>query len=335
MRTLLLLAAVAAAAPARAQTVTIKLGTLAPSGSSWHEALKEMAQRWEEASGGKVRLRVYAGGAQGNEGDMIRKLGIGQLQAAAISNVGMHDIVPEPQAFSSPLLFQTEKEMECAFGRVKGRIEAALEKRGVVALQWGRVGTASFFCNAPFRTPAEMAHAKVFAWEGDPGMVKAWREAGFQPVVLSATDLVTGFTTGMIDCVSNVPLYMLASRAFERARYMIDLPLAFLTSATVVRKEAWERIPADLRPRLLEIARDVGARLDADARRLEADAVRAMRARGLEVVEVAPQDWRPTLERSWNVIRGGVVPADFFDEVKAARDACRPDVAAGPARGGR
>jgi TRAP-type C4-dicarboxylate transport system substrate-binding protein len=335
MRTLLLLAVVVAAAPARAQTVTIKLGTLAPSGSSWHEALKEMAQRWEEASGGKVRLRVYAGGAQGNEGDMIRKLGIGQLQAAAISNVGMHDIVPEPQAFSSPLLFQTEKEMECAFGRVKGRVEAALEKRGVVALQWSRVGTAAFFCNAPFRTPAEMAHARMFAWEGDPAMVKAWREAGLQPVVLSTTDLLPGFTTGMIDCVSNVPLYMLSSRAFERARYMIDLPLGFLTGATVVRKEVWERIPADLRPRLLEIARDVGARLDADARRLEADAVRAMRTQGLEVVKVAPQAWQATLERSWDVIRGGVVPADFFDDVKAARDACRRDVAAAPAPEGR
>jgi hypothetical protein len=29
------------------------------------------------------------------------------------------------------------------------------------------------------------------------------------------------------------------------------------------------------------------------------------------------------MERSWPVVRGGVVPADVFDEVKAARDACR------------
>jgi TRAP-type C4-dicarboxylate transport system substrate-binding protein len=166
-------------------------------------------------------------------------------------------------------------------------------------------------------------------------MVKAWREAGFQPVVLSTTDLLPALSTGMIDCVSNVPLYMLASRAFERARYLVDLPLGFLTGATVVRKEVWEKIPEHLRPRLVEIAREVGARLDADARRLEADAVRAMRTQGLEVVKVSPRDWHPTLEKSWGVIRGGVVPADFFDEVKAARDACRRDVAAGPARDAR
>lgn len=329
---LLTLLALASAAHARAETVTIKLGTLAPAGSAWHEALKDMAQRWEEASGGTVRLRVYAGGAQGGEGDMIRKLGIGQLQAAAISNVGMHDIVPEPQAFSSPLLFQTEKEMECAFGRMKDRIEAALRGRGLVALQWSRVGTASFFCNAAFRTPAEMARAKMFAWAGDPAMVKAWRTAGFHPVVLSATDLLPGLSTGMIDCVSNVPIYMLTSRAFERARFMIDLPLGFLTGATLVRKDVWDRLPPDLQGRLLAIAREVGAKIDAEARRLDADAVRAMRGQGLEIVEVSPEAWHPTLERSWSVIRGEVVPAQFFDEVKAARDACRSDVAASPPR---
>lgn len=332
LRPVLALALLAASPQARAANVTIKLGTLAPVGSAWHEALKEMGQRWKEASGGTVRLKVYAGGVQGDEGDMIRKLGIGQLQAAAVSNVGMHDIAPEPQAFSAPLLFRTEKEMQCAFRRVQGEVEAALERHGFVALQWSRVGTASFFCNAPLRTPEEMSRARIFAWEGDPAMVNAWRTAGLHPVVLSATDLVPALTTGMIDCVSNVPLYMLTSRAFERAPFLVDLPLGFLTGATIVRKDVWERIPADVRGRLLEISRELGARLDAEARTLEADAVRAMKGQGLEVVQVSAEAWRPTLQKSWSVIRGEVVPAAFFDRVKAARDACRADVANAPAR---
>jgi TRAP-type C4-dicarboxylate transport system substrate-binding protein len=134
----------------------------------------------------------------------------------------------------------------------------------------------------------------------------------------------------MIDCVSNVPVYMLSSRTFEKARHMIDLPLGFLTSATVVRKDAWERIAPDVRERLASIARELGARIDAEGRRLEADAVAAMKKQGLDVVSVAPDAWRPAIEKSWEVIRGGVVPADFFDEVRRARNACRADVAAAP-----
>ena len=58
--------------------VVLKVGTMAPVGSAWHEALKDLARRWEEASRGRVKLRVYAGGTQGSEGDMQRKLAIGQ-----------------------------------------------------------------------------------------------------------------------------------------------------------------------------------------------------------------------------------------------------------------
>ncbi len=311
------------APPARGDAVTVKLGTLAPAGSAWHDALKDMARRWEEASGGLVKLRVYAGGVQGDEGDMIRKLSVGQLQAVAVSNVGLHDVVTEPQAFSTPLLFRNDAEMECALARVKDRMDAALRQRGFVALQWSRLGTAVFFCNAPFRTPAELSRAKVFAWEGDPATVKAWRAAGMKPVVLSTNDLVPALTTGMVDCAANLPLYMLTSRAFERARHLVDLPLGPVLGATVVRKDVWDRVPQEVQEKLLEISRDVGARIDAEVRRLNADAVDAMKGQGLEVVAVEREQWLPPLEKTWSVIRGEVVPAEFFDVVKAARDACR------------
>jgi TRAP-type C4-dicarboxylate transport system substrate-binding protein len=314
-------------AVAYAEPVTIKLGTLAPAGSAWHEALKDMAARWEEASGGQVRLRVYAGGAQGDEGDMIRKLAIGQLQAVAVSNVGMHDVAPEPQAFSTPLLFKDEAELKCAFDGVKARVEAAFLRRDLVVLHWSHIGTATFFCSAPLRTVDEVAHAKTFAWEGDPGMVKVWRALGFHPVVLSATELLPALSTGMIDCVSNVPLYMLTTRAFERARNMLDLPLGFLFGATIVRRDAWERIAPEVRERLAQLSREAGEKIDAEIRHLNADAVDAMKRQGLTVLPVDREQWRPALEKSWSVIRGGVVPADFFDEMQSARDRCRKDVA--------
>src|SRR3954468_23674129 len=92
------------AAPAGAQEVVIKLGTLAPNGSTWHTLLKEMGQKWEQASGGKVKLRIYPGGVLGNESDMVKKMRIGQLQAAALTTIGLHDISPDPQAVDVPMM---------------------------------------------------------------------------------------------------------------------------------------------------------------------------------------------------------------------------------------
>jgi TRAP-type transport system periplasmic protein len=313
--------------PARAE-ITIKLATLAPTGSAWHDLLRELGQRWEAASDGQVRLKVYAGGTQGNEGEVIRKVGIGQLQAAALTNIGLHDLVKEPQAMTTPLLFRDEAEMRCALERVRPQMERALAAHGLVVVQWSVIGSLALYCNGPRRTPEELAGARVFAAQGDPGVEEVWRRAGLRPVVLAATDIMPALQTGMIDCLNNVPLYALVTRTFVPAPWLIDLPWGFIVGVTVVRRDTWERVPPGLRPRLLEVARTLGARVDEEVRRLNAEAVEVMRRQGLHVVAVDEAAWRPAMERSWAALRGGVVPAPFFDEVVAARDGCRGDLLA-------
>ena len=323
-KTLLAAALLAAASPALAQQqVQIKLGTLAPNGSTWHELLKEMAVRWGEASKDGVKLRIYAGGTQGNEGEMVRKMAVGQLQGAAVTTVGLHDIAAEPQALTVPLMFDSAAELQKALPILEPKLDVLLEKKGYVPLTWGAIGAIKLFCTKPFKTPAEAAGAKIFAWEGDPGSVKAWKAAGFNPVVLSSTDVITSLQTGMIECIPNVPLYVLTARLFEKAPYMIDVNWGWLVGATVVRKDAWEKIPADLRPRLLAISRELGKKVDVEVARLNTEAVAAMEKQGLKVVKVDAAAWRAMAEKSWPVVRGEVVPAAFFDEVKALRDAQR------------
>lgn len=67
----------------------IKLATLAPRGSSFHEILLEMGVQWREAPGGGVKLTVYPDGAMGGEADVVRKMRIGQVQAAMLARVGI------------------------------------------------------------------------------------------------------------------------------------------------------------------------------------------------------------------------------------------------------
>jgi TRAP-type C4-dicarboxylate transport system substrate-binding protein len=141
-------------------------------------------------------------------------------------------------------------------------------------------------------------------------------------VVLSATDIVPSLQTGMIDCVPSVPLYVLTARFFERANHMMDAPWSYMVGATIVRKDTWEKIAPDVREKLLGVARELGQRVDAEVKRLNADAVAAMQRQGLKVVTTDPVPWRSAMEKTWPIVRGGVVPADFFDQVRGARDAC-------------
>jgi TRAP-type C4-dicarboxylate transport system substrate-binding protein len=325
-RTLLALALllVAGSGSARAQEVKIKLGTVAPQGSTWHLILQEMGQRWAQLSDGKVQLKIYAGGTQGNEGEMIRKMGIGQLHAAAITTVGLREITPEPQAEDTPGLMDSYDEYEYVHARMRPELEALIEKKGYVVLTWGEVGFVKLFSTEPWASPAEFAKGKVFTWNGDPSSEEAWKASGFRPVVLSSTDLITSLQTKMIDINAEPPVYAYTAGLYERAKYMLDLRWGLLTGATVVKKEQWEKIPAELRKKLLAASEEFGAKVIADVRKQEAESLEQMKKRGLRIVEPAdPAGWAAALARAQTVVRNKVVPTATFDRVKALRDEYR------------
>lgn len=308
----------AALAPSVAHAdVVIKLGTLAPNGSTWHTLLKEMGQKWEQASGGKVKLRIYPGGVLGNEGDMIKKMRIGQLQAAALTTVGLHDIDPDAQTVDVPMMVDSWHTLDYVMDRLAPKLERLIDAKGYVVLGWSEVGFVRFFSTKKYASLPQLQQAKIFCWEGDPASAEAWRMGGFHPVVMSSTDIVPSLQTGLIDTVALAPLYAYSSRMFEKAKYMLDLPWAVLTGGTVLRKDVWEKVPADLRPKLLEIAREYAKKIDVEVRRMDSEALANMVKQGLVVVR--PQDpgaFAQAAQKTYGVVRGKVVPADTFDEVK-------------------
>ena len=90
-----------------------------------------------------------------------------------------------------------------------------------------------------------------------------------------------------------------------------------------MKKDAWEKIPADVRQKLLAITKDINSRIDAEVKRLNDDAVAAMKKQGLTVVKVDAAPWEKAAQRSWPAVRGKVVPEAFFDLAVKLRDEAR------------
>ncbi|MFL5454650.1 MAG: TRAP transporter substrate-binding protein DctP [Myxococcales bacterium] len=312
------------AGAARAAPVRIKLGTLAPQGSTWHLQLQEMAQKFSQESGGQVELKIYAGGTQGGEGEMIRKMAIGQLQAASITAVGMHEIANEPQVEDVPFMIDSYEEYDYIHEKIRPKLDKAIESKNYVVLQWSEVGFVYFFSTKPYRTPADFAQGKVFTWNGDPDAEAAWKKAGFRPVVLSSTDLIPSLSSGMVNIIAQPPLYAFTTHIFEKAGNMLNMHWGFLTGATVVKRDTWQKIPEAVRKKLLALGEEYGERTRKDVRKQNDESIEQMKKRGLNVVEPADvSDWHKVAEQANTVIRGKVVPVEMFDEVIKLRDEYR------------
>ncbi len=305
--------------------ITVKLATLAPRGSAWHAHLQDMGAAWSEATDGRVTLRIYPGGVAGEEPDVLRKIRIGQLHAGALSLAGLQRISPAVNVLAIPMLMEGREDLARVRAAMEPRIEALLEERGYVLLQWGDVGWVRFFLNTAEHRPDDVRERKVLSWSDD-SMSRLWRENGFHPVVLNQADVLSGLQTGLIDAIGSTPLFMLANQWFPFVPYMVEMPWIPLVGATLIDARVWERIPPELRPELLRIAREAGGLIQEEIYQLEADAISAMEARGLQVIRPTPQvvqEWRDLFRTGYSSLRGELIPPEWFDEAVRVADSVR------------
>ncbi len=314
----LMLAASLFASTASAQTV-IKLATLAPEGSTWHKGLVNMGEQWKEATNGEVELKIYAGGVTGNETVMLRKMRIGQLHAAAITNLGLLEIDPSSQALNTPMLIMNYDELDYVMDEMKPVFEKRIEEKGYVVLAWSDAGWARLFSKEPLTDPKDAGKLKIFAWEGDPGAVEMFKSSGFNPVVVAATDILPSLQSGLIDSFPTTPLGALAFQWFGLAPNMLDVPWAPLVGATVISKDAWEAIPEEHRATLREISRKSGGELKDTIRKQDDKAIEVMKKYGLTVNEPTPEQragWEKIAAETHPIMREKVAGPEAFDRVK-------------------
>jgi len=328
---LFIFAAQGAAPPeAAARPLQIRLATMAPKDSSFHNLLEEMGREWRAATDGEVRLRVFAGGIQGGEGAMVDRMEINQIQAALISGVGLAGIDRAVAGLQQmPLFFRDLEELEAVMEEMAPRLERRIRQGGFVALGWIDSGWVRIFSKQPIRTPDDMRQTRLYTWTRDNPQTELLKGLGFRPVPIDSTQVTPSLQTGLIDTVPLPPFYVLAARIYKVAPHMIDLNYVPLVGALVINEKAWGRIPEQWREDVRGIAREYARRMTLRGREESAEAVRVMREKwGLKVYEPNEEEmeaWRQVALDAYPVIRGTTVPPEIFDEVVETLEAVRAE----------
>jgi TRAP-type C4-dicarboxylate transport system substrate-binding protein len=251
---------------------------------------------------------------------------LGTLNAGVLTSVGLAEIDKSVYALGVPMMYDSYDELYYVLEKMRPRLESSLESKGFVVLNWADGGWVHFFAQKPVAVPDDLKAQKLFSWAGDATSVDLWKSAGFNPIPLPSTEIATALQTGLVNALGCPPQVAVIAQYYNYAKNMTDLPWQLLLGATVINKTVWDKVPADMKPALLQAARESGQRLQAEIRKTGDRDVEAMKKRGLNVVAVdakARQQWQKTAESLYPKIRGAVVPADAFDEAMRYRDEYR------------
>ncbi len=328
MRLLLLAAGLAILAPggAFARKVTVKLATLAPKGTAYHDILSEMAAEWKSLSGGQVQVKIFPGGVAGDDADVVRKARLGTVSGGLLTSSGVSTIDKAIHGVILPMGYRSRAELDYVFEKLRRTLEARYEAQGFVVLNWVSAGFVRFFTKTRAATPSELQQLKLFVWAGQEEALAMWKASGFNAVPLPSTEISTALQTGLITALPTTPQAANLMNWYSHVGFMVDEPWAPLVGGTVISQKVWESIDPALRPKLLASARKAGEKLNAASRPANQKAIDAMRARGLQVISLTPEQraaWVARAEAAYPTMRGTYAPADVFDEALKHRDAFR------------
>jgi TRAP-type C4-dicarboxylate transport system substrate-binding protein len=298
--------------------VRLKLGTIAPAGTSYHKSLQAMGEQWRKLSDGSVQLMVFAGGTQGSEADMVGLMQTGNLDAALVTTGGLSEIDRGSLALQvMPMFFRNLEEVDYLTDKLRTRLEARMLAKGYVVLFWTDSGWVRIFSKVSVIHPEDLRKLKVFTWAGSANEYDLWKSAGFSPVALETAGIAQGLLSGTISAVPTVPIFALASQLDSQAKHMLEINWGPLVGAAIVHKRAWDRISPQLRESMLKVAAETGKQVTKAGRAESDQAVTAMVKRGLQVHKVTPAieaEWLAVIDTIEDKIREKIVPADMFDE---------------------
>lgn len=309
--------------------ITIKLATLAPVGSPWYDVLEEMTREWEQISDGRIKVKIYPGGVVGDERDMITKMRLNHLHAAAMTATGISEIDNGIWGFSIPMVVQEYNQLDWLRAQIEDELARRLEEAGFVVLTWVDVGWAYWFGRDPIYTPQDLKKQRIFTWSGGPNIEGLWKSGGFHSVSVAATDILPAFQTGLIDAVGTTPLIAATFQLFGIAKYMNPIKWTVMTGGVLITKQMWELIPTDLQPKILAATHKHQDRIKNEVRHMDDEVIRVMKEYGLEVLDVTPeheQAWRDWIEPHLPKLRGLLTDEAMFDWIMDLRKNMPPPI---------
>ena len=298
--------------------VIVKLATLAPEGTDWHGMLIEMGQEWKKESKGAIQLKIYPSGVIGDERDMVRKMRIGQIHAAGITTEGLTEIVPDFSAFFVPLAFQSLEDVQNVTDALLPDLEKQIESKGFKLLYLSDLGWAYWFSTTELRTPNHLKNKKIFTWAGDFKWEQTWKKAGYSPVSLASTDILSGLQTGLIDAMPTMPIYALAQQSFGIVNHMLDLKWGVLMAGIIIDIKTWNRIPEKYHEELIAITQKIQTDYKSSNQEAENNAITAMKQYGLKVHSITEEEkkmWQEQVNKMESYLRGNIIPETVYDKV--------------------
>ena len=301
-------------------TTVIKIGTLAPGDSPWGREFKKLAADVAADTDGELQLDFQWNGQAGDEVLMVQKIRTGQLDAAAVTALGLAQTgVMDVLLFQLPGLFTSWEKLDHARDTLKGEFDRLFEAKGFTILGWGDLGAAkTMTVGFEVHHPTDLRGKGVFFLPGDPIQPRVYSAiGGITPRSTGIVEILPGLQSGAINVIVAPPLAAEQLQWASRITHINTETLGFGIGAFIGSSARMQSLPPKLKEAAARRGRESSERLTRMVRNLDAQAFARMKAnkKVYSPTDTDRAEWRDVFVKVASQLRGTVFTPALFDRV--------------------
>ena len=191
--------------------------------STWAQAGRKFGELMEQATGGKVKVDVYAADqlTGGNQSEGIQALMNGDpVQISMHSNLIYSAFDPRFNVVSLPYLFDSEEIYKSVMQDTDymEKIYESTDDAGFRVVTWYNAGTRNFYAKTPIRTPDDLKGLKIRVQQS-PASVAMVNAFGAAASPMGFGEVYTAIQQNVIDGAENNELALTNNKHGEVAKY--------------------------------------------------------------------------------------------------------------------
>ncbi len=315
----MLLSALASTGLLSAQAITLRMAANVPANSPWDLGLKRLAAEFDRASAGKVKIVFPQSAHVATESDIIQKMRLG-VDGALLTTFGLAELYPDSLALSMPSFIRDDAEFDSVLASVEPLIMSKLADRYVI-LSISKAGWIRYFSKSPITYPADLAKLRISIDPGSDKVIQLMESVGAHPIKGTISDFLLQVNSNQVDATIVSPIFIasLWSQLRSKIAYMSGFKVAPFVGAIVFNKASWDKVPADLKPKLEKIVIEMSKKIGLDSAKLEEDAISS-----LDGIKVSPEPadgpakWTLLITQRRNGIIAQMFSADMLDTMDSA-----------------
>jgi len=279
-------------------------------------------------SGGKLKVRLYPGGALGGDLQSISALQNGALDLTVLNSGILAAQVPEFALFDFPYLFDDIREVHAVVdGPVGQQLTTRLEAKGLIGLGYWDLGFRSLTNNQRPITRWEDLQGLKMRVTQSPIYLETFNALGARPVPMPFPEVRTALAQGTVDGGDNAFTVIQGKRFDQVQKYLSVTNHVYNPQSLVLGQKSWQKLNADEQTLIREAAREAQAYQRQITAQSQAQAYEALKA-SMQTNVIAPAEIarfrekvKPVVEQFARELDQDVVRELYgaIDQVRAGR----------------